>query len=381
MKITFLIDYSAAFGGGDYAQFKFAEYLAKKGHKITILTTKKNFITKQLKNKKNITIKYRPELKVIIKKIGIGRINKLLKNIYLKKSLIPFLKKNKQDWIIGYLRDPAITATKLGKELNIKVANFIFESPPWMKEQLGEKWDEELKNKRFKNSWELTKEAYENSNVLIPNSKLSGKKCKEWISKANISEPVYPGVELNKNKLDKNQKNDSLKEYDLVYVGRLNELKNIDDLLNATKMLKDKGIELKTAIMGVGEEEKKLKELSKELNLNINFLGEVTDEEKFSVLKNSRILAFPTSFEGFGMPPLEGLMSGCKVICSNIPILKEIYSNNVTYFELNNIKDLAEKIKKELTNKKSNAKINDLLKKYNWTTSANKIEKILKENS
>lgn len=383
MKLVFLIDYDAAFGGGEYAQFKFAEHLAKRNHKITIITTKKNFITKQLEKQKNITIKYRPHLKVIIRKIGIGKLNRILKNIYVKKELKPLLEKEEPDWIIGYLRAPAITATQLGKELKIKVANFIFESPPWMKQQLGKLWDEELKNKKFKESWKKTKQAYKESDVLIPNSKLSGKKCKEWIPKAKVSEPVYPGVETQN--IRKKIKKQLSRKYDVAYIGRLNALKNISDIIIAAKILKEKGINPKIAIAGSGEEEKNLKELAILSGVDVKFLGEINDKNKFNLLEDSKIFVFPTSFEGFGMPPLEALISRCKVLCSNIPILKEVYGDTVKYFKLNDTKDLAGKIQRILeegkdTTNNEEKKINKLLKEYNWEVSARKIEKILREN-
>ena len=46
------------------------------------------------------------------------------------------------------------------------------------------------------------------------------------------------------------------------------------------------------------------------------------------------LAAFPSSHEGFCLPLVEALSSGLRVVCSNIPTLKEIGRDNCTYFEL-----------------------------------------------
>jgi glycosyltransferase involved in cell wall biosynthesis len=38
--------------------------------------------------------------------------------------------------------------------------------------------------------------------------------------------------------------------------------------------------------------------------------------------------------EGFGLPVAEGLLAGCRVICSNIPALREVGGDHCHYFEL-----------------------------------------------
>ena len=75
---------------------------------------------------------------------------------------VPSFSQELTDFIIGYLRDSAIKAQRIGKQYNIKVANFVFENPQWMKEDLKDIWEEEWKQDSFKDSWLKTKTAYTN---------------------------------------------------------------------------------------------------------------------------------------------------------------------------------------------------------------------------
>ncbi len=73
--------------------------------------------------------------------------------------------------------------------------------------------------------------------------------------------------------------------------------------------------------------------------------------------KNALALIFPTLCEGFGMPPLEAMKFGTRVICSNIPCLKEFY-NKALFFDPYNIDDIKEKILNYNTISKENMLIN-----------------------
>lgn len=363
MKLVFLINSTKNIGGGDYAQFVFAHELTKRGHDITIFSGDKNFYSPELENS-SLKAFYRKTIPVFTKGIGLGKLNLLWEKIYTFLVIKPYLKKHKPDVIIGYLRSSAILAQKLGSEHNIKIVNFVFENPKWMEEDLGDLWLEEWQNTKFRNSWLNTKVAYEKSDILIPNSKLSGKKMKEWIPTANISDPVYPGIEgITKKKKSKNR------DIDVVYLGRLSKLKHVDVLLKAAKP------EWKIVLMGAdGGEQKYLEQLSQELGLHVTFAGSVSDEEKENILARSKVLATATSHEGFGMAPLDALLQGCRVVCSNLPIFKEVYDNEVTYFELHDHNDLRKKIEVELKKPPTNSKLMD---KYTWEKAAKKIEEIL----
>ncbi|MCE1248896.1 MAG: glycosyltransferase family 4 protein [Firmicutes bacterium] len=55
--------------------------------------------------------------------------------------------------------------------------------------------------------------------------------------------------------------------------------------------------------------------------IRINYLE---DDELGIIYENARVFAFPSFFEGFGLPPLEAMSFGCPVVCSNRTSLPEV---------------------------------------------------------
>ena len=86
-------------------------------------------------------------------------------------------------------------------------------------------------------------------------------------------------------------------------------------------------------------------------------LGFVSDKELKVLYQNSQGLIFPTLSEGFGLPGLEAMTSGTIVICSNIPVLKEIYGSAAIYFNPLDVPDIANKIIQALNMDQSERKI------------------------
>ena len=82
----------------------------------------------------------------------------------------------------------------------------------------------------------------------------------------------------------------------------------------------------------------------------------------------------PSYYEGFGIPPLEALSCGAKIIVSNAACLPEIYGNFAYYIDPNNTNiDLKELLKK-------NVECPDfLLKKYTYSNAANVFYELLKK--
>jgi alpha-1,3-rhamnosyl/mannosyltransferase len=53
-------------------------------------------------------------------------------------------------------------------------------------------------------------------------------------------------------------------------------------------------------------------------------LGFVPEDDLPRLLRGARLLVFPSLFEGFGLPVAEALASGCPVLASDIPPLREM---------------------------------------------------------
>ena len=61
--------------------------------------------------------------------------------------------------------------------------------------------------------------------------------------------------------------------------------------------------------------------------------------------------------EGFGLTTLEAMNAGCPVLCSDIPVFKEIYNNSCIFVKPKNINDVKKAIEKLLKSKAKQKKI------------------------
>lgn len=69
-----------------------------------------------------------------------------------------------------------------------------------------------------------------------------------------------------------------------------------------------------------------LQRLAGELGVadNLHFLGTLSEEQKLALLRASAVLPFPSRYEGFGLPVLEGMAVGVPVVSTNIPVINEL---------------------------------------------------------
>ena len=104
---------------------------------------------------------------------------------------------------------------------------------------------------------------------------------------------------------------------DVIYVGRLLGHKGVDLLVKALSKMKASHPDIRALIVGSGPERERIRQLAESLGLeeNIAFLGEVKDNERvFALMKSSKVLALPSSREGFGLVVLEANAAGVPVV-------------------------------------------------------------------
>lgn len=89
---------------------------------------------------------------------------------------------------------------------------------------------------------------------------------------------------------------------DIVFFGRLKNHKNVDLLLRAVAVVKERRPEVVCAIVGDGPERPRLEALSDSLGLhgNTRFHGAVPDHEVVALVKASRVFVHPSTKEGGG---------------------------------------------------------------------------------
>lgn len=89
---------------------------------------------------------------------------------------------------------------------------------------------------------------------------------------------------------------------------------------------------------GWGESDKFFDDLTRsKFGTDIVYLAEATDSQVKHNLSKSRILLSTSEAEGFGIPPLEGILHGCLPVVSAIPQHIETTNNLAIYFEGNDV--------------------------------------------
>lgn len=138
----------------------------------------------------------------------------------------------------------------------------------------------------------------------------------------------------------------------ILFVGRLEKEKRIEDLIDAVNILVKKGIDINLKVLGDGTLknflENKVKDLK--LNFNIKFLGKVSDSLKMEeYYKESSLLILPSVTEGTPKVLPEGMAYGVVPIASkDVGSINEIIGLNNErgiLTPINNAEELAKNIK------------------------------------
>lgn len=78
-------------------------------------------------------------------------------------------------------------------------------------------------------------------------------------------------------------------------------------------------------------------------------VGAVSGEDLPVLLSGATAFAYPSVFEGFGLPPLEAMACGVPVICSNTTSLPEVVGEAAVTFDPSRIDDIADALRRVLT--------------------------------
>jgi glycosyltransferase involved in cell wall biosynthesis len=70
------------------------------------------------------------------------------------------------------------------------------------------------------------------------------------------------------------------------------------------------------------------------LTQNVRLMEGLSEPDLQWCYRNCEVLLAPSKTEGFGLPVAEGLLAGCRVVCSNIPAFREIGGTACRYVAL-----------------------------------------------
>jgi len=138
------------------------------------------------------------------------------------------------------------------------------------------------------------------------------------------------------------------KIFDLIYVGRLDENKQVGNLIDAVPKLCRIKPDLKIVIVGDGPERENLENLTARLNLStqISFVGQQTSEAIPDFLNQSRIFVMTSAFEGLPVAMIEALSCGLPVVVPKVGDIDDIAIDkyNALLFDKNSLSDLIDSL-------------------------------------
>jgi glycosyltransferase involved in cell wall biosynthesis len=181
---------------------------------------------------------------------------------------------------------------------------------------------------------------------------------------------VYEGVDLRRFRPMPNAANKVLAKYHidmresptLTYVGNEFPRKNLFVLLQAMRILRDKGQHVQLVKIGPSGHPRLRAEFSREMRElgvedAVTFAGQVPDEDLPLFYSAAAAYVHPSKWEGFGLPLLEAMACGTPVVASNAAALPEVCDDAAYLVPPNNPETLAEAIQRTLTNEPLRAEL------------------------
>ena len=100
----------------------------------------------------------------------------------------------------------------------------------------------------------------------------------------------------------------------VVTVGRLSAQKRIGDLIDAMRVLRDRGTDVPLTIIGDGVERAALESHARDSNIDAQFVGRVPTTELSERLGEMDVCVMPAEREGLGLAAIEALIAGVPVV-------------------------------------------------------------------
>ena len=136
----------------------------------------------------------------------------------------------------------------------------------------------------------------------------------------------------------------------VLFVGEAEPRKDLATLVAAASMLPES---LRTSIVFViaGKTNRGMSDALRASGVRFSIEGEVSDERLASLYAGASVFAFPSRYEGFGLPVLEAMSYGAPVVASDAPAVVEAAGDAALIFPAGNAGALATSIERVLTDR------------------------------
>lgn len=173
----------------------------------------------------------------------------------------------------------------------------------------------------------------------------------------------------------------------LLFIGRLEERKNIVRIIEAFEMLKEK-YQIPHELLlvgkpGYGYDRIKQQIAKSKYQSAIIEKGYVAEEEKWPLLQNADVFLFPTLYEGFGIPVLEAQSVGVPVVTSSTSSLPEVAGDGAVFVDPTSVESIAEGAQKLLSDEGMRngiiSKGRENIKRFSWEGCAANLSVLLND--
>ncbi len=172
----------------------------------------------------------------------------------------------------------------------------------------------------------------------------------------------------------------------ILYVGSERPRKNLSRLFEAFSRLKAEFPELKLVKAGVaGRSEKYRADTMNSLASlgiiqDVIFVEHVSEPDLVHYYSSASLLAYPSLYEGFGLPPLEAMACGCPVVTSNTSSLPEVVGEAGVMVDPYDTDSMAEAMRQVLTDNELRgnmvSKGLEQAKKFSWDRAAMETQEV-----
>jgi glycosyltransferase involved in cell wall biosynthesis len=169
----------------------------------------------------------------------------------------------------------------------------------------------------------------------------------------------------------------------LLWVGDMRPYKNLERVLTAFARIRKPGMSL--AVVGKTDARfyPAILETTQRLGLagSVRFLGYVSDSELACLYRHAVALVFASLYEGFGLPPLEAMASGCPVIASDVTSVPEVCADAALYVDPYSVDDIVRGMSIVLESAALQEELRsaglERAQKFSWTRASGRIGEIL----
>ena len=115
----------------------------------------------------------------------------------------------------------------------------------------------------------------------------------------------------------------------------------------------------------------------------VRFLGFVPIDTLRVFYQSAAVFAFPSLYEGFGLPPLEAMAAGTPVVTSNVSSLPEVVGDAAVIVNPENVFDIARGLREALVEEELRRRLIEKgyrqVRRFSWERTASEVLEVYRE--